>query len=79
MLSEVGVAADHGLDDLSLALPGLAQSHAGADEALPQLGSDMSHFLAADLGEELVDIVYNTITHLCVSSFPKTFSGRSCS
>ena len=63
VLSKVGVTTNDGGNDLCLALPGLIQGHTGADEAFTQLGSNVSHFFAADVGKELVDIVYNTITH----------------
>ena len=39
------------------------ESHAGAYKALTNLGGYVSHFLAADVGEELVDVMNYTITH----------------
>ena len=63
MLCIVGVAADDCLYDFSLALPCLIESHAGAYKALPNLGGYVSHFLTADVGEELVDVMNYTITH----------------
>ena len=67
---KLGVAANDGLNDLGLALPLLIESHTRADSTLAQLGSDVSHLFAADIGEELVDIVYYTKTHfLSIFSF----------
>ena len=63
MLRIVGVAADDCLYDFSLALPCLIESHAGAYKALTKLGGYVSHFLTADVGEELVDVMNYTITH----------------
>ena len=66
MLGKIGVAADDGVDYLGFALPGGVESHTGADDAFPEFRLDMSHFLAADIGEELVDIMYNSFTHFYI-------------
>ena len=63
MLGKVRVAAHDGVDDLRLTLPGLIEGHTRAHEAVPLLGGHVCHFFAADVGEELVDIVYYLETH----------------
>ena len=63
MFGKIAVAAHDGVNDLSFTLPLCFQSSTGAYGAFPELGSYMGHFLAADLGEELVDVMNNTITH----------------
>ena len=64
MLGKVRVAADDSVDYLGFTVPCCVKRSTGANGAFPELRSDMSHFLAADLGEELVNIVYYTITHV---------------
>ena len=63
MLGKVGVAAHDGVDDLRLALPGLIEGHTRAHEAVPLFGGHVRHFFAADVGEELVNVVYYFETH----------------
>ena len=69
VLGKVGVAAHDRLGDLSFALPGLLERETGTDDAVAQLGSDMSHLFAADVGKELVDIMNNFKTHLLFPPF----------
>jgi len=70
MLGEMGIAANDRRHDLRFALPSLVEREAGAYESFPQLGSYVRHFLAADVGEELVDVMYNTITHVLCFLLP---------
>ena len=55
--AEVAVAADRGGNDLELIAQALLQSSTGANDAGTDLGGNIGLLLAADLGEELVDVV----------------------
>ena len=57
VLVEVGVAADNGSNDLSLLTESLIEGHTRAYNAFPQFRLIVSFFFAADVGEELINVV----------------------
>ena len=58
VLVEVGVAADYGSNNFCLIAPSLVERKTWAYRTFAQLSWNVSFFLATDLSEELVNVLY---------------------
>lgn len=63
MVGEIVVAADKGRHDFRFAAQSGLEGHAGTHNAFAHFRADVRLVLAADAGEKLIDIVYDTICH----------------
>ena len=76
MLAVVAVSADYRSDDFGFRAECLLKSEAGSDYALAYFGLMVGLLFSAYIGEELVDVMYNSDGH--VSYLPIPTRSRAC-